>query len=280
MAPVLEYAVSRATKATMSQLGRHESRSAPTPPVLPDQPGFLGSDANIRQGVVLIVDDIEDCRDMYGQFLRHSRYEVLEAADGNEALAKAAALRPDVIVMDLWMPHLDGWETIRRLKASPSTARIPILVLTGDAYGQARQDAEAAGCEAYLVKPCLPTDVAAEVGRLLAATRSGGDAPPVRVMTERRSSPSRRRSETGGGLLAAVVADVDRRFHEVTERVRAIEEQLGSLPGPGPADLRELLRGLRESRTALARHIEALKVISRTADVKITIPAGRRPPRS
>jgi len=262
----------------MSQLTGHQNRSARTSPVFPLEPD-AGDDAGTRQGVVLLVDDIDDCRDMYGQFLRHAQYEVVEAADGNEALAKAAALRPDVIVMDLWMPHLDGWETIRRLKASPSTARIPILVLTGDAYAQARREAEAAGCEAYLVKPCLPTDVAAEVGRLVRAARSGGEAPPVRVMSERRSA-SRRRSETSGGLLAAVVSDVDRRFREVTQRVRKIEDEIAALPGEAPAHLRERLRQLQESRMALSRHIEALKVISRSADVRITIPARRGPRRS
>src|SRR3954467_2451437 len=109
----------------MAQVSGHGSRSAATPPVFPLEPD-AADEASTGRGVVLLVDDIEDCRDMYGQFLRHSRYKVVEASDGNEALATAAALRPDVIVMDLWMPHLDGWETIRRLKSSPSTARIPI----------------------------------------------------------------------------------------------------------------------------------------------------------
>ncbi|HEV7502782.1 MAG TPA: response regulator [Vicinamibacteria bacterium] len=127
--------------------------------------------ASPRRPVVLLVDDIEDCRDVYGQYLRHTGYEVVEAADGQEALAKVDVRVPDVIVMDLWMPHLDGWESIRRLKASPATAKIPVLVLTGDAYEQARRDAEEAGCQAYMVKPCLPMHVTAEVGRLVLATK-------------------------------------------------------------------------------------------------------------
>src|SRR5262249_58147476 len=139
-----------------------------------------------------------------GQFLRHAGYEVEEATDGNEALAKAVTLAPDVIVMDLWMPSLDGWESIRRLRASPTTAHIPVLVLTGDAYALARTEAEAAGCHAYLVKPCLPMDVAAEVARLLAAPLSGAAAPPLRVIAEPRTT-SRHRSQTSLGVLAPVV---------------------------------------------------------------------------
>ena len=75
------------------------------------------------------------------------------------------------------MPHLDGWESIRRLKSTPATAHILVLVLTGDAYARARRDAESAGCQAYLVKPCLPMDVAAQVGRLLMDARAGDPSP-------------------------------------------------------------------------------------------------------
>lgn len=153
-------------------------REVPSGPALAPFPwaDHAGERVEQRRPVVLLVDDIEDCRDVYGQFLRHTGYEVVEAADGREALAKVATFRPDVIVMDLWMPHLDGWESIRQLKASPATSGIPVLVLTGDAYAQARSEAQAAGCQAYLVKPCLPMDVAAQVGRLLTDAR-----PPVPV---------------------------------------------------------------------------------------------------
>src|SRR5258708_13830390 len=105
--------------------------------------------------LVLLVDDIEDCRDVYGQYLRFTGYEVVEATDGHEALATAVTLAPDAIVMDLWLPHLDGWESIRRLKASPPPAPIPTPVLTGDAYSQPRPPAQDAGFQAYPVKPCL-----------------------------------------------------------------------------------------------------------------------------
>jgi two-component system, cell cycle response regulator DivK len=225
--------------------------------------------------MVLLVDDIEDCRDVYGQFLRHTGYEVVEASDGHEALAKAAALRPDAIVMDLWMPHLDGWESIRRLKALPATASIPVLVLTGDAYAQARIEAEDAGCQAYLVKPCLPMDVAAQVGRLLVDVRAGTAPSEVRVLSERRSG-GRRDSETAGGLLAAVVEDVDRRYREVNRQLGEMEKDLQGVHGEKRTALLERLEKVRVTEKALARNIETLKLLSRSADVKITVPARRR----
>jgi two-component system cell cycle response regulator DivK len=257
----------------MSQVSGRDYRSRP-----PHIPFALGEESPAEKAprarpMVLLVDDIEDCRDVYGQFLRHTGYEVVEAADGHEALAKAAALRPDAIVMDLWMPHLDGWESIRHLKSTPATADIPVLVLTGDAYAQARRDAESAGCQAYLVKPCLPMDVAAQVGRLLVDARAGA-APPVRVLSERRSG-GRRLSESGGGLLASVVADVERRHHEVTRQLELLEAEVRTVAGDKADTLQRHLGAVQETRKRLAQHIDALKVITRSADVKITIPAKR-----
>jgi two-component system, cell cycle response regulator DivK len=256
----------------MSQVSGRDFRSGPPQFPFPAQDSPGEKPARARP-IVLLVDDIEDCRDVYGQFLRHTGYEVVEACDGEEALAKATALAPDAIVMDLWMPHLDGWESIRRLKATAATAHIPVLVLTGDAYAQARRDAESAGCQAYLVKPCLPMDVAAQVGRLLVDARAG-QAAPVRVMSERRSG-GRRMSESGGGLLASVIADVERRHHEVSHQLEALELDVKDVDGAKGESLRKHLGEVQETRRRLAQHIEALKVITRSADVKITIPARR-----
>lgn len=247
-------------------------RLPPPPPLLSD--GTEGASPSRTRPVVLLVDDIEDCRDVYGQFLRHAGYEVVEAADGYEALAKAAALLPDAIVMDLWMPHLDGWESIRQLKASPTMGRIPVLVLTGDAYAQARRDAEDAGCEAYLVKPCLPPDVAAEVGRLIAATRSGSAHSGVKVMSERRSG-GRRQSATEGGVLASVVAEIDRCQQELSGDLRSLEDAVQHVAGAEQVRLQRCLERAEETRQALARRIESLKIVARTTDVKIAIPSRR-----
>ena len=259
----------------MTQVIGRDARSVPANPPL-----VLAEDsARVRaprtRPLVLLVDDIEDCRDVYGQFLRHTGYEVVEAADGNEALVLATTLAPDAIVMDLWMPHLDGWESIRRLKAQPATASIPVLVLTGDAYAQARTDAEDAGCQAYLVKPCLPMDVAAEVGRLLVDVRAGTAPSDVRVLSE-RSAGGRRPPETAGGLLAAVVEDVDKRYREVSHQLGEMEKELHGLHGEKRTALLNRLEKVRATEKALARNIETLKLLSRSADVKITIPARRR----
>jgi CheY-like chemotaxis protein len=229
--------------------------------------------------LVLVVDDFADNRDMYARFLEFSGYRAATAANGEEALQKAFSLRPDVIVMDLWMPHLDGWESIRRLKASPATAEIPILVLTGDAYAQARQEAVDAGCQAYLVKPCLPMDVATQVGRLLADTRAGAaDRPPVRVLAERRTI-SRRRSESAGAVLATVLDDLESRYQEIDAHLRALDEDARALPEAAAHLVQQRLADMSESRDAMRRHLEALKVIVRSAEVRITIPARRTSPR-
>ena len=143
------------------------------------------------------------------------------------------------------------------MKALPATASIPILVLTGDAYAQARTEAEDAGCQAYLVKPCLPMDVAAQVGRLLVDVRAGAAPSEVRVLSERRSG-ARRDCETAGGLLAAVVEDVDRRYREVNRQLGAMEKDLQGLKGEQRTALLERLEKVRVTEKALARNIETL----------------------
>jgi CheY-like chemotaxis protein len=116
---------------------------------------------------VLIVDDIEDNRRIYAMFLEFSGFVVTSAANGHEALARARALRPDVIVMDLALPGLDGWETTRRLRRDRRTRDIPVIALTGHVLPGAEEEARAAGCDHFLTKPCLPEVLAAEIRRAL-----------------------------------------------------------------------------------------------------------------
>src|SRR5207245_1752868 len=88
---------------------------------------------------------------------------------------KARALRPDLVVMDLQMPKLDGWAAIRELQSRPETAAIPVIVLTGhDFKAYLKPAALAAGVVSYLMKPCFPEQLAREVGACLTAPRSGG----------------------------------------------------------------------------------------------------------
>lgn len=116
-----------------------------------------------RQKHVLIVDDFKDDRDMYGHFLTQKGFRVTLACDGQEALDKAFELRPNLILMDLWLPIIGGWEATRRLKADERTRDIPIVVLTARAFVVAA----ALGCDGCLIKPCRPDEMLAEVNRIL-----------------------------------------------------------------------------------------------------------------
>ena len=102
---------------------------------------------------------------MYGIYLRHVGCKVRTARDGQVAINKAHSWTPDVIVMDLAMPRLDGWTASKWLKSSPKTARIPIIALS--AAPMAREDARAAGCDGFLAKPCQPDLLWWEIRALL-----------------------------------------------------------------------------------------------------------------
>ena len=118
--------------------------------------------------LVLIVEDHVDTRLMYAEYLRFTGLTVTEARDALTGVAKAIALRPNVIVMDLMLPGIDGWEAIRRLRTNTQTARLPIIVITGHEHKEyLRHAAIAAGADAYLIKPCLPSRLGSEVQRVL-----------------------------------------------------------------------------------------------------------------
>jgi CheY-like chemotaxis protein len=117
--------------------------------------------------LVLIVDDYAEGREICAEYLAFRGYRVATAEDGEDALDKTRTLRPDVIIMDLSLPRLDGWEATRRLKGDDSTRRIPIIALTAHALASARERAIAAGCDAVVTKPCPPQDLEAEVKRRL-----------------------------------------------------------------------------------------------------------------
>ena len=107
-----------------------------------------------RRPVVLVVDDDLDARIIYRQYLTRMGCRVVTAPDGLKAIAKAKTCRPDVIVMDLLMPRLDGWEATARLKQSRRTKHIPVIALS--AVQTSRDRARAAGCDGFLAKPCSP----------------------------------------------------------------------------------------------------------------------------
>jgi two-component system, cell cycle response regulator DivK len=121
--------------------------------------------------LVLLVDDYPDNRDIYVQFLTYAGLRVEEAENGHQALDKAFTLRPDVIVMDLSLPGLDGWEATRRLKRDPRTREIPVIALTGHALAGHSKGALDAGCDLFITKPCLPERLLEEIRAILAAAR-------------------------------------------------------------------------------------------------------------
>ncbi len=102
---------------------------------------------------ILLVEDDELNRDSLRRLLRRGGYEILLAVDGEEALTVARAERPDVILMDMRLPGIDGWEATRRLKAAPETRAIPIIALTAHAMASDRDQSLAAGCDDHDTKP-------------------------------------------------------------------------------------------------------------------------------
>jgi CheY-like chemotaxis protein len=132
-----------------------------------------------RSALVLLVDDYADNRDIYAQFLLYAGLRVEEAENGHQALEKAFALSPDVIIMDLALPGLDGWEATRRLKGDTRTKGIPVIALTGHALAGHSQGALEAGCDLFLTKPCLPERLLDEILAIL-DRRQPGPAPAGR----------------------------------------------------------------------------------------------------
>jgi two-component system, cell cycle response regulator DivK len=114
---------------------------------------------------VLLVEDNEDFRIIYRVILEHSGYQVLEAVNGPEGLRMAREERPDLILMDISIPIIDGWETTRILKADDQTRDIPIIALTAHALPVDRSKAAEVGCDGYLAKPVEPRQVVEAVGR-------------------------------------------------------------------------------------------------------------------
>jgi CheY-like chemotaxis protein len=127
--------------------------------------------ASTRPGgapLILVIDDVEDNRTVYSELFELMGFRVLTAGDGTEGLATARDGKPDIVLLDLGLPNIDGWEVARRLRADPETKEISIVALTGERTEEARARAFTAGVDAYLTKPCRPCDVVEEIRRRLA----------------------------------------------------------------------------------------------------------------
>jgi CheY-like chemotaxis protein len=103
---------------------------------------------------VLVIDDDFDARQIYAEYLRSKDCTVFTARDGRSGLTKITELTPDVIVLDLAMPKVDGWTVLKQVRGSSLTRKIPVVVVS--AVSDARDSALLAGCDAYLTKPCTP----------------------------------------------------------------------------------------------------------------------------
>ena len=121
---------------------------------------------------ILIIEDNEMNRDMLSRRLARHGYEVVVAVDGAEGLARARDERPALILMDMSLPVIDGWEATRRLKADPETAAIPIIALTAHAMTSDRDKALEAGCDGYETKPVELPRLLEAMEKLLGTTPS------------------------------------------------------------------------------------------------------------
>lgn len=122
--------------------------------------------------LVLVVDDFEDNRAMYVEYLQFQGLRVAEAVNGEEAVARATNLLPAVIIMDLSLPVMDGWEATRRIKSNPKTKHIKVVALTGHAEPAHAKRALEAGCDDFVAKPCLPENLLAKVREHLTQTKT------------------------------------------------------------------------------------------------------------
>jgi CheY-like chemotaxis protein len=117
--------------------------------------------------LILLVEDFDDAREMYRDYLEFSGFRVETASDGREAIEKARAIRPDLILMDLSLPGIDGWEATRILKNDDATRHISIIALSAHALAPEGERAAVAGCDGFIAKPCLPPELVTEIGRYL-----------------------------------------------------------------------------------------------------------------
>lgn len=124
------------------------TESRPRTPSRPRKPPFI-----------LIVEDNPDEQYLYARHFLSRGFRVQTADDGEAAISRVIEFKPDVVLMDLSLPRLDGWEATRRLKKESRTAHIPVVACTGHVFGASVERALEAGCDAYVVKPCLPEDL-------------------------------------------------------------------------------------------------------------------------
>jgi two-component system cell cycle response regulator DivK len=116
---------------------------------------------------ILVIEDTEDNRQIIRDLLSSVGYELIEAADGAEGVAMAQSQRPDLILMDIQLPEMDGYEATRRIRAIPELARVPIIAVTSYALSGDEAKTRAAGCDGYVAKPFSPRQLLAKIREFL-----------------------------------------------------------------------------------------------------------------
>ena len=119
---------------------------------------------------ILVVEDTEDNRQILRDLLSHAGFDLIEAGDGESGVALAAQAKPDLILMDMQLPVIDGYEAARRIKANPDLKATPIIAVTSYALVGDEEKARAAGCDAYVAKPFSPRQLLAKVREMLAGS--------------------------------------------------------------------------------------------------------------
>jgi CheY-like chemotaxis protein len=128
---------------------------------------MMTDDPRTDAPLILVVDDGADARFMYALYLTTHGLRVIEAANGEEAVRLAHEHQPALVLMDLGLPVMDGWEATRRIKTAPRTRGVPVLAISGHAYADSVGRAKEAGVDAFFIKPCIPATVLAKINEML-----------------------------------------------------------------------------------------------------------------
>lgn len=132
---------------------------------------------------VLLVEDDEDSRTICSTVLEHHGYRILAVPDGEEGVRAAISKRPDLILMDVSLPGLDGWAATQRIKTEAATAGIPVVMVTAAALDADRDRARRLGCAGFIAKPCSPRMVLREVERLIGPAQIAQPLEPPSIST-------------------------------------------------------------------------------------------------
>ncbi|MFL6195503.1 MAG: ATP-binding protein [Thermoanaerobaculia bacterium] len=222
--------------------------------------GPPSGDADPGRPRVLLADDNADMRE-YVRRLLAERWTVEAAADGREALARALAHPPDLILTDIMMPGLDGFELLRALRADPATRTVPVILLSARAGQEARIEGLDAGADDYLVKPFSARELVARVSSHLAAAREGREMLAEEQAARRNAEAESRAKDHFLAMLS----------HELRNPLGAISSAAQALQEPGAAGVPRLAGIITRQSRHLARLLDDLLDVSRVTAGKITL---------